>query len=380
MAISDFATVKFENGALYFLDQTLLPNEERYVEMQTVEDVYDAIKRLVVRGAPAIGVGAAYGMWLAARNYAVENGLLGGAAVSAALSPEQVEAWLEAFRRDGAYLKSSRPTAVNLEWAVERMDGRMIAMKAMADEVAAGKFGVLQINADYILNELMQEADNIRVEDENSCYMMGMFGLTLLEPGMGLLTHCNAGALATAGYGTALAPIHMGQERGYDFHVYADETRPLLQGARLTAWELSRNGVDVTLICDNMASTVMKQGKIDAVLVGCDRMAANGDGANKIGTSGVAILAKEYGIPFYMFVPTSTIDMSIKSGNDIVIEERDPEEISEMWYARRMAPEGIRSFNPAFDVTDHKYITAIVTERGIALPPFDESLSALMDV
>ena len=207
-----------------------------------------------------------------------------------------------------------------------------------------------------------------------------MRGLTLLEPGMGLLTHCNAGALATAGYGTALAPIHMGQERGYDFHVYADETRPLLQGARLTAWELSRNGVDVTLICDNMASTVMKQGKIDAVLVGCDRMAANGDGANKIGTSGVAILAKEYGIPFYMFVPTSTIDMSIKSGNDIVIEERDPEEISEMWYARRMAPEGIRSFNPAFDVTDHKYITAIVTERGIALPPFDESLSALMDV
>jgi methylthioribose-1-phosphate isomerase len=208
---------------------------------------------------------------------------------------------------------------------------------------------------------------------------MGEHGLTLLEKGMGILTHCNAGTLATAMYGTCLAPIHLGQERGYDFKVYADETRPLLQGARLTSWELAKSGVDVTLICDNMASTVMKQGKVQAVVVGCDRMAANGDGANKIGTSGVAILAKEYGIPFYMYVPTSTIDLDTATGDDIVIEERDGREISEMWYEKPMAPEGVKTYNPAFDVTDHKYITAVVTEKGIVYPPYEENLRKLFE-
>ena len=196
---------------------------------------------------------------------------------------------------------------------------------------------------------------------------------------MGILTHCNAGALATAGIGTCLAPIYLGNERGYSFKVYADETRPLLQGARLTSWELSKSGIDVTLICDNMASSVMKEGKIDAVVVGCDRMAVNGDGANKIGTSGVAILAKEYGIPFYMYVPSSTIDLDTPSGEDIVIEQRNPEEIYRMWYETPMAPDGIKTYNPAFDVTDHRYITAVVTEKGVVYPPFDVNLKKLFE-
>ena len=208
---------------------------------------------------------------------------------------------------------------------------------------------------------------------------MGEFGLTLLKPGMGILTHCNAGTLATAKYGTCLSPIYVGQERGYDFRVFADETRPLLQGARLTSWELMKAGVDVTLICDNMANQVMKNGWIDAVVVGCDRMAANGDGANKIGTSGVAVLAKEYGIPFYMFVPTSTIDLETKTGEDIVIEQRDGEEIGSMWYQRPMAPAGVKKYNPAFDVTPSRYITAVVTEKGIVRPPYEENLRKIME-
>ena len=231
----------------------------------------------------------------------------------------------------------------------------------------------------FIKDQLLEESHKIRQEDIDACKAMGEHGLSLLEKVMGILTHCNAGTLATAMYGTCLAPIHLGQERGYDFRVYADETRPLLQGARLTAWELQKSGVDVTLICDNMASTVMKQGKIQAVVVGCDRMAANGDGANKIGTSGVAILAKEYGIPFYMYVPTSTIDMDTETGNDIVIEERDGREISEMWYEKTMAPDGVKTFNPAFDVTDHKYITAVITEKGVVYPPYDENLRKLFE-
>jgi methylthioribose-1-phosphate isomerase len=230
----------------------------------------------------------------------------------------------------------------------------------------------------YIKDQLLEEAHRIRQEDIDACMAMGEHGLTLLEKGMGILTHCNAGTLATAMYGTCLAPIHLGQERGYDFKVYADETRPLLQGARLTSWELAKSGVDVTLICDNMASTVMKQGKVQAVVVGCDRMAANGDGANKIGTSGVAILAKEYGITFYMYVPTSTIDMDTATGDEIVIEERDGREISEMWYEKPMAPADVKTFNPAFDVTDHKYITAVITEKGIVYPPYDENLKKIM--
>ena len=208
---------------------------------------------------------------------------------------------------------------------------------------------------------------------------MGEYGLTLLKPGMGILTHCNAGTLATAKYGTSLAPLYLGQEKNYRFRVFADETRPALQGARLTAWELSKAGIDVTLICDDMASIVMKNGWIDAVLVGCDRMAANGDGANKIGTSVVAILAKEYGIPFYMFVPTSTIDYDTPKGDDIEIELRDGREICEMWYKTRMAPVGIKTYNPSFDVTSAEYITAVVTEKGIVYPPYEENLQKLRE-
>ena len=262
---------------------------------------------------------------------------------------------------------------MNLFWALERMEERLYQLREQADAETPW-----EEQRAFIKEGLFREADAIRREDEQSCLAMGEHGLSLLKKGMGILTHCNAGTLATAKYGTCLAPIYLGQERGYQFRVYADETRPLLQGARLTAWELSREGVDVTLICDNMASTVMKQGLIDAVVVGCDRMAANGDGANKIGTSGVAILAKEYGIPFYMFAPTSTIDLDTASGEEIVIEERDGDEIRSLWYKRPMAPEGIKTYNPAFDVTDHEYITAVVTEKGIVRPPYQDSLRELI--
>lgn len=261
----------------------------------------------------------------------------------------------------------SRPTAVNLAYAVKR---QLKLYEALRD---AGTSEV------HILQKLLEEAVAIHHKELESCRRIAEYGLSLLKPEMGILTHCNAGGLATTGYGTALGPIHLGQERGYNFHVYADETRPLLQGARLTAWELHQSDVDVTVICDNMASLVMKEGRIDAIVAGCDRMAANGDGANKIGTSGLAILAKEYGIPFYMFVPTSTIDMDAHTGADIPIECRDGEEIRTMWYREPMAPADVFFYNPAFDVTDHKYITAVVTEKGIARPPYSESLRKIME-
>ena len=225
---------------------------------------------------------------------------------------------------------------------------------------------------DGILERMEQEAHDLRNEDAASCRRIGEHALSLLRPGMGLLTHCNAGHLATSEYGTALAPIYLGQERGYGFRVFADETRPLLQGARLTAFELQHAGVDVTLICDNMASMVMHNGWVDAVVVGCDRIAANGDAANKIGTSGVAVLARHYGIPFYVLGPTSTIDMRCPSGDAITIEERPSEEITEMWYTERMAPAGVKTYNPAFDVTPADLITAIITEKGIARAPYNE--------
>jgi methylthioribose-1-phosphate isomerase len=223
-----------------------------------------------------------------------------------------------------------------------------------------------------IKKTLHDEAVKIRDEDVRVCESLGEYGLSLIRDGDGILTHCNAGQLATVRYGTALAPIHKGRERGMNFRVFCDETRPLLQGARLSAFEMAADGVDTTLICDNMASQVMKNGWINACFVGCDRVSANGDAANKIGTSGVAILAKHYGIPFYVFAPTSTVDMSIKDGRDIVIEERRGEEVTEMWYRERMAPQGVKVFNPAFDVTANGLITAIVTERGIVRPPYTE--------
>lgn len=345
---AEITPLKFENDKLYILDQTLLPGKEEWLELETAEDVADAIYKLKVRGAPAIGVAAGYGVYVSVKHE----------------SPETVEEFRAVFDRVCEYIKGARPTAVNLAWAVNRI--KNIVDNSPVSSAIEG------------LDIIREEARAIHAEDEAACRAMGEYGLTLLKPGMGILTHCNAGALATSRYGTCLSPIYLGMEKGYDFHVFADETRPLLQGARLTSWELHKSGVDVTLICDNMAATVMKQGKIDAVAVGCDRMAANGDGANKIGTSAVAALAKKYNIPFYMFVPTSTIDLDTATGDDIVIEERDGKEIYEMWYEKPMAPAGIKTFNPAFDVTDAADITAVITEKGIAYPPYSESLKKLV--
>ncbi len=350
MNVLDITPVKYTDEKLLILDQTLLPGEERYIEMQTKEDVWEAIYKLRVRGAPAIGVAAGYGLYLAVRDFPEDR------------DPAEFQ---KALREASDYLVTARPTAVNLAWALERMVNRF--NEASPRTVSEGKA------------LLFEEAEAIRKEDEAACFAMGEYGLSLLKPGMGILTHCNAGTIATAKYGTCLAPIYLGAERGYNFKVFADETRPLLQGARLTSWELSKAGVDVTLICDNMASAVMKNGWIDAVVVGCDRMAANGDGANKIGTSGIAVLAKEYGIPFYMYVPTSTVDLNTKTGDDIHIELRDGEEIYKMWYEKPMAPEGVKTYNPSFDVTSAEYITAVITEKGIVRPPYRENLAKLFD-
>ena len=347
--MTDIVPVIFENDQLLILDQTKLPREEVWLEMKDLEDVFIAIRDMQVRGAPAIGVAAAYGLFLAVKDY-----------------PGDGDLWeLRKFVREKAdYLEKARPTAVNLAWALNRMEEALV------------EFGGSVHQAIHLLR---READAIRKEDEEACLKMGEYGLTLLHPGDGILTHCNAGTLATARGGTCLAPIYLGQEKGYDFRVFADETRPALQGARLTAWELMKSGVDVTLICDNMASSVMQKGWIDAVVVGCDRMAANGDGANKIGTSAVAILANEYGIPFYMFVPTSTIDLETETGADIKIELRDGKEITDLWYEHPMAPEGVKTYNPSFDVTPARYITAVVTERGIVYPPYHENLRKIME-
>lgn len=317
-----------KGGKLFVLDQTKLPNEEIYFTPKTKEDYYYAIKTLQVRGAPAIGIFAGYAM-----------AMLDG-------NKEELK----------AYLDSCRPTAVNLSYATSRM------LKAYKD----GK-------------NLLDEAKAIHNEDIEMSRKISEYGLSLLHDGDGVLTHCNAGELATSKYGTGLGPLILGAEKGYNFHAYVDETRPLLQGARLTSYELEKAGIDTTLICDNMASLVMKQGKINAVLVGTDRIAANGDIANKIGTSGVAILAKYYGIPFYVLGPYSTIDYKCKTGNDIVIEEREQSEIKEMWYKKPMALPETKCYNPAFDVTDNSLITAIITDRGILRAPYRESLERIRD-
>lgn len=346
-AMIQSVTLDDVNDTLVILDQTMLPNEKVFLRLKELKDIWDAIYHLKVRGAPAIGIAAGYGLYL-------------GVKASAAATKEELA---EDFERVKDYLASSRPTAVNLFWALDRMEARF--QRELSGSIAE------------IKEALRQEAEAIRAEDEQVCEQIGRHALSLLKPGWGILTHCNAGAIATAKYGTALAPIYSGEEQGYGFKVYADETRPLLQGARLTAWELQQAGIDVTLICDNMSSIVMKEGKIQAVLVGCDRVAANGDTANKIGTSAVAILAKHYGIPFYVCAPLSTVDLQCATGDDIHIELRPDEEITSKWYEKPMAPEGVKVYNPAFDVTDHEHITAIVTENGIAYPPFADSLPAM---
>lgn len=338
-----------ENSAMIILDQTKLPNEKLFLRLTNQNAIWEAIFELKVRGAPAIGIAAGYGVYLGTKESKANN----------------FEELYEDFKKSKEYLGSSRPTAVNLFWALDRMEKRILSEKDKTVE--------------EIKLALRDEAELIREEDEKVCESIGTYALSLLEDGMGILTHCNAGAIATAKYGTALAPIYLGMEKGMNFKVFADETRPLLQGSRLTAWELKEAGVDVTLICDNMASIVMKEGKINAVLVGCDRVAANGDTANKIGTSGVAIMAKHYGIPFYVCAPMSTIDLETKTGDDIHIELRPDSEVTSKWYEKPMAPEGVKVYNPCFDVTDSKLITAIVTEKGIAYPPYEESLKKIFE-
>lgn len=349
--ILDYETVSLDdkNHALVIIDQTLLPGEIKMLSLTDIEDIWEAIYLLKVRGAPAIGVAAAIGVYLAA--YQVQT--------------EDMDVFCREFLKAKKYLATSRPTAVNLFWALDRMEA------------------VVEQNKDKSVPEvkalLREEAVRIHDEDVEVCRKIGEYALELVKPGDGLLTHCNAGQLATVKYGTATAPMYLGQERGYGFHIYADETRPLLQGARLTAFELQAAGMDVTLICDNMSASVMKKGLVNAVFVGCDRVASNGDAANKIGTSVVACVAKQYGVPVYVCAPTSTIDMSLASGDEIPIEERPAEEITEMWYEKRMAPEDVKVYNPCFDVTDHELIAGIVTEYGVVRAPYMENLKKLFE-
>ena len=347
--ILDYETVSLdtETDELVIIDQTLLPGTTEIIRLKTAQEIWDAIYLLKVRGAPAIGVAAAMGIYILAKQ----------------IKADTYEEFYAEFTKQKDYLNSARPTAVNLSWALNRMDRLCQSMEGEA--------------IPDILNALQNEALEIKAEDIRVCKAIGEYGLSLVKPGDGILTHCNAGQLATCKYGTATAPIYLGHERGYNFKVFADETRPLLQGARLTAYELHSSGVDVTLICDNMSAMVMKNGWVNAVFVGCDRVAANGDAANKIGTSVVATVAKRYGVPFYVCAPTSTIDYDTPTGAEIKIEQRPAEEVTEMWYKERMAPEGVKVFNPAFDVTDNELITAIVTEYGVARAPFQESLAEI---
>ena len=343
--ILSFDTVALdeEKNALKIIDQTKLPGTIEILYLTKQEDIFLAIQKLKVRGAPAIGVAAAIGVYLAALE----------------IDEKSYDGFYSCFKKAKDYLAGSRPTAVNLFWALDRMD------KVVLDNNKEKPATLKKL--------LHDEAVKIRDEDIQVCKSIGEYGLELIKDGAGILTHCNAGQLATTRYGTALAPVHLGRERGLNFKVFCDETRPLLQGARLSAFEMVCAGVDTTLICDNMAGVVMKNGWVDVCFTGCDRVAANGDAANKIGTSSLAVLAKYYGIPFYICAPTSTIDMSIKEGRDIVIEERNPDEVTEMWYTERLAPQGVKVFNPAFDVTDHSLITAFVTEFGIIKPPYLEN-------
>lgn len=340
----DTVALDEKENALVIIDQTLLPGEVKMLSLRRQEDIREAIYMLRVRGAPAIGVAAAIGLYLAALE----------------IDTDSADEFFGRLAAAKAYLAAARPTAVNLFWALDRMERAALACR----EKPIGE----------IKARLHDEAVRIREEDIETCRKIGENGLTLLRDGCGVLTHCNAGQLATTRYGTALAPIHLGRERGWNFRVFCDETRPLLQGARLSAYELMADGVDTTVICDNMASQVMKNGWVDAVLVGADRIAANGDACNKIGTSGVAILARHYGVPFYVLAPLSTIDRTLATGAEIPIEERRGAEITEMWYARPMAPGGVKTYNPAFDVTDASLITGIVTEKGVLRPDYRKSI------
>lgn len=336
-----------DGRAVRILDQSLLPNETIYLELQTPKELYEAIATLRVRGAPAIGIFAGYALYVLALQTKTTS----------------YADFLAECQKNRDYLNSSRPTAVNLRHMLDRV-------LAVVQSMPCADISAIQ-------DAMGQMAKAIHEEDIAMCTAISEYGLSLVKAGDGILTHCNAGPLATSRYGTGLGPLFLAQERGIPLHAFCDETRPLLQGARLTAYELQRAGIDCTLICDNMASLVMKQGKINACFVGCDRVARNGDTANKIGTSGVAILAKHYGIPFYVLGPSSTIDFTCPDGDHIPIELRDGAEIKEKFFSKPSSLPEVKCYNPAFDVTDHELITAIVTEKGICYPPFAESFAKL---
>ncbi|MGB9859604.1 MAG: S-methyl-5-thioribose-1-phosphate isomerase [Moorellaceae bacterium] len=341
------APIAWREGQVEIIDQTRLPGELVILRPRTVEDMWEAIKQLKVRGAPAIGIAAAFGLYLAVRD---------------SQAPDKASFYAE-LENAASYLASSRPTAVNLFWALDRVRRRVSG--SPLEEVAELKKLVLQ------------EALTMLEEDEAMCRAIGRYGAELLEGVKAVLTHCNAGTLATARYGTALAPVYYLAGQGKVLRVFVDETRPLLQGARLTAWELQQAGIPVTLITDNMAAAVMQKGWVQAVIVGADRIAANGDVANKIGTYGLAILAKEHGIPFYVAAPSSTFDLRLPTGREIPIEERDPEEVTCL-AGKAVAPPGIDVFNPAFDVTPSRYITALITEKGVIRPPYEANIPMVL--
>ncbi len=340
-------TLYWDNGKLYLLDQLLLPHEKLYIECSSYKDAARAIIGMNVRGAPAIGVAAAYGMVLGSYGY----------------DSSDVEGFVKHMENVANELRSTRPTAVNLFWAIER------AMRVVKNNCSR--------SIDCIKHNLLEEAHLLAREDVEINRSIGKWGQQLLKDGDVILTHCNAGALATAGYGTALGIVRSAHESGKKVSVYADETRPYLQGARLTAWELMESGIEVTLITDSMAGYFLKSGKINAVIVGADRVAANGDVANKIGTYGLAVLANENDVPFYVASPLSTLDFSLETGEKIVIEQRDENEVTCI-SGKRIAPLGVKVANPAFDLTPNKYITAIVTELGIIRKPYDENLKKLI--
>ena len=341
-------SVQWKDGKFRIIDQTELPLKLVYRDLGTAEEVWEAIKKLRVRGAPAIGIAGAFGLYLGVRDYPGDD----------------YEGFLAQVEKVADYLATSRPTAVNLFWALERM-------KKLVRESAG-------LPVSEIKKRMLAEAQKMIEEDIAVCRAIGEHGAELIADGYGILTHCNTGSLATGRWGTALGVIYVAAEQGKRIHVYSDETRPLLQGSRLTTWELMQAGIPVTQIADDMAATVMAQGKVDIVLVGTDRVAANGDFANKIGTLGVAILAKEFGIPFFVAAPLSSIDMSLPSGEGIPIEERNPDEVRTC-FGKPIAPPDVDVYNPAFDVTPHRYVTGIITEKGIIYPPYEVTLARLME-
>ncbi len=341
-------TIEYKDGNVVMIDQRILPHEEDYVICKTPEEVAESIKSMVIRGAPAIGIAASYGL-----------------AQAVAQGPDDVGRAKENFEKVCAFMAATRPTAVNLFWAIDTMKGLFEKNQAQG--------------MDAVRKAIYDKAVQIHVDDVASCKAMGKFGAEFVPDGATILTHCNAGALATGGYGTALGVIRAAAEAGKKIRVLADETRPWLQGARLTCYELAADGIDVVLICDNMAGHLMKQGEIDLVVTGSDRVAANGDAANKIGTYSVAVLAKEHDIPFYVAAPLSTIDRAIPDGGHIKIEQRSPEEVTNIHGKLQIAPMGIKALNPAFDVTPAKYIAALFTEKGVAKPPTTESVGALFE-